>query len=460
MIEIVPFYIVVGVLLVLYVNRINKRNGFVGMGAGFCMGLLVYYIIVPLMLVLFKSYYSVQPDWKYSYIQIFFYGKHGNDSAIFLSLGLVVLSFISFYFGYRVKFRLFHIDKPAIISGANSSRWSMQSDSNLRKGIFQIGCFLTIGGLLCLAVYIRAFGGIARAFQLADAVREQSTSYEMFGVSGIAPYMLMLSSIALVGMIVLFLLCVSPKYSSHITKYYIAFAFSLIPAGIYLRLNNGKSAILRVALVFAFLILKKYYKHPWLIIMVCALFASPILSVLDTVMAGNPISTVNMDIRGFVTYFYYPELAVVNVGDIARIYGYQYFKYFILDIIDFLPGISVDASYLPTSEYLHGADWIYSGGVPTDVITYGFLQLGVCGLIIYMLLCGILCRNVDNRIKKIESAHYKDVISAFIATNIFTIIAAADIAPILKYNIPFVLVIVIGSMIQKRKIVRFRLKLK
>lgn len=433
------FYILISFNIIYLLCKKIKKDKFSGAYIGIVFGMLLYYVLVPTIFIIFEKYYnSTYRDYHYSKIQTFVYSKGYTMESFLFSIILLIIALISLNIGYNFSF------KSKRKSLNDKIKFLLSKDNNeVIKYLNSVGKYCLIIGLIGLLVYIKAFGGLDNLLKISDSLRQHNTTASDYGVSGIAKYMLMIASVSTISPIAFYIS--GKKNSKKSMKNKLLFYISIAVSSVYFLLNSGKSAILRMIIMFLYFQVIRKTPRAWRFILCIGIIAMPVLDILDLlfIQQSEMIGKIykNINYYKYIIPFSYPIQIILNVKDITNVYGFLYFKNVITDILSLLPGVNFKASYENTSEFMRGSHWKELGGTPNDIISYGYIQLGIIGVIITFLAVGFIIGLLDRYISRIKDKLILQCISCFICINMFSIVSAADLGPILKYNIPFVLFI-------------------
>ncbi len=434
-------YVVIIIEILFVMKRVLKLKG-LGCEAGFLFGMLIYHGIIPLLLL------ANQSSINYSRVVTFFYGA--SESGKIISFIGVFLGLLFFYCGTRLRFCVgsFHsrdINDTDVLDKTNIG-FENKALSTAALIIFIIGC-------VSFLVFIYGCGGISRMLSLAEISRSHVDSITNYGVSKVYTYFSLLAAfIPLSNILYTAKLYLQTDPAKLRTKF--MFVFTLLMTVLYFLYNAGRAPMLLHGILLTFLFLKKRVKHPWLVILCLAVIGLPLLDYLDSLFIyfnTGELAEINTNYIKYLTEFSDPAILTRNMNSILTEYGPQFFKYCITDIISLFPGVSMPMSYSIVSEYIRGSQWSMLGGIPTDVITYGFLQLGMIGVFFTMLFWGSLFSWIDSLIGKIINKEVRTVFSVALATSVFTIAASCDLYVILQRNINFVFGVAVLVYLNSRK---------
>lgn len=423
-----------------------KKDKFIGAYSGFLLAILLYYIIVPSIIYIFGDFYFERiSDYHYERIIKYFFGEGITSWERIRAILVIFIAILGLEFGYKLKMK-------KNISTKNENIYSYSAfESTIRKIAYS-----TLGiGVISVIIYIFAFGGLSNALNLSEILRQHYSSLADYGKSEVYSYFLVLSGILTITPILFYYLWKKDKKGI----YFVFLVFSFIFTGIYLLLNSGKSAVLRLAIIFFFLFLEeKDIKHKMIAFIGVVVIGLPLMDCLDALFAKESITVAlkNFSYLYCLREFAIPAELTFNMGKICSKYGYMYFKHFVLDFLNILPGLSFSSSFANTSEFMRGANWMRLGGTPNDLITYGFLQLRVVGVFVVCSIWGRLSRWFDNIISAIPDELGRKLIGITVCMNMVSVVTCADISSTILYNLPFIITFFILFIYSKKIKVRER----
>jgi len=433
------------ILIYTYYTRLYLgKNRFPGAYNGFIMGCLLYYGFIPFIFIIFKGFYLNQAgDWRYSQILQYIYGPNVNFENILLTIGGLLVGLVGLNFGYKIKRRFNNV--------ANNEYISTALDDGFISVIRRTAYVTLVLGGFAIVIYVSAFGGLNRALQLAEVLRQHYSSMSDYGMSGIYSYFLILSGALTVTPLLFYL----AWKNSHKTSDLIWSLFAFVLAAVYLLINSGKSAILRLGIIIFYMILhERKVKRKWFWFALVIMLGLPIMDILDALFAQQSISEAfkNFNYLYLAREFAIPTELNYNMNEIVQRYGYLYFKNLVTDFLDILPGLQFEASFTNTSEFMRGVNWMRLGGTPNDVLTYGFLQFRYIGVFVIWLLWGMISGWLDNMIGRINNERGRRMISIIVCMNMFSVITCADISSTILYNLSFILIALVLWRYNKRAV--------
>lgn len=443
-------YFLLMILIGYLLGRNRKKLGFDGAYSGIMVGFFICYALVPFLLHTFSDYYLSQTNWKYWYIHALVYGSSVSDWDIILSIICIIIGLYAFNLGYGKTVYIGRIQLGRVYSGNDQNdEWSYFD----KKIIKRIALAVLIGCIVLLGAYVMALGGLQSAFAVSDALRSHTINVSNYGVSGIYSYVFLVCGLLPLSFALLW--CVHKQERRFISFFMLA--ISAVATFIYLRLNSGKSGFIRFGIIISYLLCgKKLRKHYWMYVLVGGILLLPLLDVLDLWFSGATIqsSALSYDILGNIVSFESPVELNYNLCEITGKYGYQFFKHYILDFLDVLPGISFDTSWECVSEFVRGSDWMLKGGTPNDIITYGFLQFNILGVFIHLFVVGQIAAFTDKCTQNINE-RFRNVVAICFCSCYISLVSCSDISSTFLHNLFFtgllVFIIYMNSKWKKRE---------
>ncbi|CAM4160985.1 O-antigen polymerase [Lederbergia lenta] len=439
-------YIIIGCIVIRYLYKKNKRLGFVGGYAGFTFSMLVYYVFIPIIIILCEDAYKTNTGYGFDKLIQFIFTK-GSESFLFLIL-IVVIGFISFNFGYSIVF----LKKYKTIVKDRVSRGKINNNRNFNNTLLKIINFgahstLIIGGSALILFFIFV-GGIGNALKLAETTRGFEVSVAEFNyLAGISK---IIARIVTIAPIMYFYLILNRKKFSDKFLFSISFILSVL---LYLSFA-GRTPLMTFLIIFLYFIAKKFFNRVWLKIIFVGIACFPLLDIFNYIFIFFQTQvwvTTEINYLQYLRQFSFPMSLGLNIRELVSFYDFRYYKDVFNDIVGLLPGIGFEVSYENTSEFFNGSNWRLMGGVPNDVISYGYIQLGMLGVFITLSTWGFLMGCLDKIIKTLPRNSGRDLISVTLATQVYQIVFSADLAPILQSHLIFLLLVII-LVIYKRYI--------
>lgn len=426
-------YIPILIISIFALIKTNKENGFTGAYSGFMFSMIFYYIVIPFGLIYSKDSFYERDKYGFNDIVNFIFEKSPSD-YIFAFI-LTIVGLVCFHVSYRysmIKFvkKSYNTFRSAIIKQV--------TDINLTSIIEKLAIISFIIGLLSLVIHTIFMGGLSNALSLAETTRGFDVS---LGDTNYIASITKLSSRIITMSSILYLVL----YFDKKTKFnLVMFGVSLISSVYYYLLNAGRMPLLTFLVIFLYVFLDKFMNNVWPKIILLGVLSLPLIDMLSYIFIyfqTGELQITNFDLANYMRQLSPAYNQLLNIRDITDIYGYQYFMSLVTDVLDILPKIGFEQSYEVTSEYFNGLNWKEIGGVPNDVISFGYMQFGVIGVGITLSVWGKIMFYIDKSLRKIQNNNVQKVLSVAVATQVFQIAHAADIAPILKSNLIFMLII-------------------
>lgn len=400
--------ILLSVLLVCSIRKNNSKS-FPNCYSSFTFAFFIYYVIVPFIVFVLRE--TSPRSNKY-------FGEFYGDGGIgyFLFYLFVAVFFIVFNIAYN--------NKPKY-------RYSFDEKKFL-KYIKQVGWITLIVGGMSLVAYFYFLGGFASALAIAEYARafgDMSSVLTGWQIMLLTPARLL----SLPAFCFFFLY---EKYGG--SKYLSACLLSTLLLLLLYLFEASRTSLVTLFLVLGMPVLRKFTKRPWTFIIFIAVVGINMLNVLDTLFASyasGEFDVTSFDIDELLSQFSFASRNVMYSLDIVSKYGCRYGHDFITAFINYIPGVALEGSTIPTSRYWAGGDFM--AGVPNDVITFSILEFHVLGIVIYSYVLGKIIRRADMAIinlSKIETYKYSfQFFLTMLMLALFFYIPSADIESLLMH---------------------------
>lgn len=388
---------------------------------GFMFGMLFYYIIIPIIVLLnVNELNEIElAKGKYCTYSVQRFIINGNFVDFLYSNFIVTISLLAFNIFYsiskKIKIRDFNSIKTLKI-----------------VKFFAIVTFI-IGSFSLILLFL-SFGGIKNALSYAEYLRSfNNDANEIIGESTI--FIILARLITVTPFLIVYI--IQDTSLKLVKKQYYKFllVISFIMSILYFLFNAGRAPLMAFIICFAYVIIRKRVKRPWIFIIVICIIALPMLDILDSLFYYFNSKTFDFKEVNYLKYiaqFTVPYKNTLAMKKIVDTYGLRYFSDFITAFLDFLPGVYFPASYVNTSEFIVGSNWIALGGIPNDFITFGYIEFSFIGVIILSSILGLFLRIIDMKLSKFKNNDAKYLFSAILSIYIFLMISSSDIISILK----------------------------
>lgn len=425
---------ILGIIQATLALIINKKNKFTPAYSGFNFGMILYYIIFPIYLLINLDNFIAYENSCIGYFCSNSINKFVIDipsKNYFLYTFSILLFTLIFNFTYYIS-RNMKTEKKKI------------SHINTIKAIKTImyGC-LILGGI-SLMLFFSKFGGVKQALKYAEYMR----SFANDANDLIGGYEILIIPARLVTVVPFLLVYLSENDKSR--KYNIEHIISIILTVCFYLYNAGRMPIICFLLCYIYMYIKGKFKNAWKIIILCGIFSLPLLDILDYLFVYlSTGSTQKLEIN-YIKYsmqFLYPFKNALNMSNIAAEYGYRFMKDYIITFLDLLPGITYEPSYVNTSLYMSGPNWKVLGGTPNDLLTFSYLQLNLLGTVIISIVMAIYCNIMDKKLSTLKESKTKKLFSAVISVYLFALIANFDFVALIRSNVILVIISIAISII-------------
>ena len=435
----VCYVVVLGAIGIVYTmcsiilcKRCKDRPAYMGISFGF----ILYYVIVPIYLLI-----NMQTFLNYELNCGYFCNDSINKHILYNdNFGLVfIMIFIAGIF-FNCSYFL------PVKKGKNKKEKKFDK-IKLVKNIMYLT--LIFGGT-SLVIFFYKFGGIFEALKYSEHLRSFSNnSSEIVGNANILiiPARLMTATP--------FLLVYLNEFDKKNKNYYNKIlVISLILSALFYLYNAGRAPIIMFCLCFLYMFLKKRVKKTWTLIIILAVISLPLLDVMDQLFVFFRYGTfkgININYTKYIYQFIYPFRNVLNINNITEQYGFRFFTDFVTSILDLLPKVEFEASYVNTSLYINGPDWKIIGGIPNDFVTFGYIQLGGIGVMILSIFLGRISKTLDCKIINWSKSNVKMLYSAVLTVYGFSIINNSDFVSFIRGNMILIIISLIVYYIGEEK---------
>lgn len=402
--------IILSIIICKYIHKIYKHNQGVGTLTGVLFSFLLYYCIIPLLILL--NYSKIED--KTAFITTVYESSFDSYLLFFICLLLLLCTMIDSYGRALMK------GPKYTISLVKTKKYS--------RILFY---FTFVVGLSAFIIYVNAFGGVINAIVQAESMRS-------FGESaiGVIPYraaLMQLPSSLVTACPLFYAIWIGDDNKWRLKNKFI-FIFLLLINVPYLLINAGKTGVILFVLSIWLTLISYKIKHEWILTIVLCVFGVFVINLLDLLFLSftNETSMLTADdIKtdfSLLHQFAYPISNALNMHEILQNSSLRFFKDFITGFLTHVPGLNFDVSYVPTSAFYAGADWRDKGGTPNDIMTFAYLQLGPIGMIVIGIIWGSVLGFVETYLKKCSDSFSFRFIKYSLILTVFNAVMNADIA--------------------------------
>ena len=398
------------IFLIRYINRSNRD---VSIASGLLFSIIVYFHVTPLLL-----FTVLQGKAQGIFTSVIINEAQNNllPALLIINIFSITLTFFS---------------KKRITYGANKQ--AMQTTKECNKVLHFFARASIIVGAISFCLYVLSFGGLQNLLSKAAYVRSFSIDTSSY-VSGISQLLIVPARLLMAAPILLY----ATKTETNKKSDRIMFVISLILAAIFLLFNSGKTQIVQFAMPFIIIVMSGRTKHPWLLTILIGVLCLPILGVLDSLFHyigyGEWLSS-EISLASYIEQFSYPLANTLQLNKLIEISGLHFFSIIPLAILNLIPGISTPQMYEYTSTLYNGVNWRNYYGVPADIISVSYMQLGLIGIIISAILLGILSSAIQESMKNKHDKDmtYRPILWAVVSL-MFSFTVDADLGAMIKGN--------------------------
>lgn len=399
---------------ILYNHHVRKRT--VGVFSMVFFILLLYYEIIPII------FFCSNVDKLAS--KELLVRECSIEQFLLAELCIIIFSFV-FYVTYHRYNRI-----------RNNVSYEV-NEEKLDKWLLRLGLISFFIGSLAFFIYVSAFGGISAWYSKANIIRSFAYSSDKY-ISHFASIMVIPAKMLLASPLLLHAVMLKKR------KIWlrIVFIISVVLSFIFLLGNAGKTDIIIFLLCFAIPFFKRFMRHPWRFTIVTGIIGIPCLELLDAVfdyITYGQWVVEETNILYTLRQFAYPYCDVLYMSDIVNKFGLRWGKDFITGVLNVVPGLNFEASYIPVSAFFGGESWTFNGGTPNEIITFGYQQLGIIGVVLIAIIFGIICGKIDKVVETISFDNIYAVFTTAIIMNMFTYMLNADIYGLVSTQFALVL---------------------
>lgn len=291
--------------------------------------------------------------------------------------------------------------------------------------------FCSIVGCSCFFFYILSFGGIVSMLENSELVRSFSGEADIPYYSKLLVFPARLVVLVPCFMIMYIETCRKKKL---LLKFLFLLSFML---GLLFYVNNaGKTGIVIYLIALIVPIIYRFSNNAWKIVLLFGIVSISLVGYLDNLFLFFTTGTF-YDVEGSslidnISQFAYPSSNIMSLDGITRISGYRCGMDFISGVFNQIPGINLPLSFEYTSQFHSGPYWKDGGGTPTDSVTFGYMQFGYFGVLLWGTIIGFLSGWFDSRIKKIDNSFGVEYFKSTVIVAFFVMTTNADIYIILR----------------------------
>lgn len=418
-----------------------KREKGLSTFAAFSLGYCLYFGIVPLFIPF--------ADWGRVSSPITDTIQQVKDVNFVIAAVICYAAYLTFLMVYSFAYARTEQKSPKEFGAAETSLGYTESYCLTRN----IGIITLVIGGGSFIVIIKALGGLAEAFSMAEVLRSFGTDNGEY----INRSILFLRT--LIGVLL------AAPFSFYIANQYkpgigikLLFAASFIMSVLYLIFNAGRLPLVMFFGPFYYAFLKRNFSHPWWLFAltgVITLFGLPLLDnfffFLSYGFWREEATPMLLDI---LAEFSFPFINVLNLWGMREVFGYRYGVDYCTWIINIVPTAILSrvglqkqlASYEFTSQY-YDPENISMGGVPTDLVSLGFRQLDVAGVFLQFGIFALLCVWLDRKIDRVSN-NENCLVGVFkVIMLFFSYVAYADLDALVRGRSDVIIIIFLIFMI-------------
>lgn len=327
------------------------------------------------------------------------------------------------------------------------------SDKRIYRMAVVIGIVSLIIGLTAEFFIVNSFGGILKAISMGDKLRAFGTDRTSYiGQNKLFILVLMVNCLTSTYLFV---------FASRIHKNLsvrLLLCISVLTSAFYLMFNAGRLGVLLFVLSFLMDFVYRKTKHPVIftcLLLVLGLFMLERLDNLFFYLSYGYLKEETTNIISILNEFAYPYLNLLNAYKINRIYGLRWGIDLVSWIVNIIPtgalkifGLDkITSQYTFITEYYRSAAG-FSGGIPTDFLTFSIRELGILGIPVMSILYTALCKHFDKAIDEAYSEKFV-FMTLRVSSIMFVIIPYADLDAFIKNRYDMIILLLFLVIISK-----------
>ncbi|MEM5005374.1 O-antigen polymerase [Priestia megaterium] len=444
---IISIYIMLLFILSLLIVKHYKKYKKIDVFIIFTLVYSLYYIFIPIVTNLFIHQIELETN-RVNYLYYILYASTTNKVY---ALIYTILGYVLFFIGFRLS---------RSVNKKSTNNYIEQIDfSNSKKRVEKVflyfGYFMFLGGGLSFAYIIVSLGGLSRALQLADYLRNPNVDSTQF----ISQNVLFLKTLG--GLVLGAPYAFLAAYSTIRRKLTIfLFASSMVIGILYALFSAGKFVFLTflAGFIVHFLIKNKRMRifNVILFSMLC-FWLIPFLDFLFSYLATDgSIEYTNepFELSGAIIQFAFPYCNLLNVQNINTTFGLRWG----IDLINWtwnvLPSMILRIIGLSTTEDLSDRITMYysiftrqTGGTPADMLTLVISQFSTIGVFL-MLVIGIVLKKINSIIWRLNFKKFSFLYIGILILP-YSAIFNSELVNIIKYRISNVMLLIMVVIVSK-----------
>ena len=442
---IITFFIAIYNIIIQY-RRKKVVNAFIC----FHIAFILYYLFIPIIILLFIKLYPNQVD------GFAFRISQADSYDLISAFSYTIIAYIIILVVYSIKGRSNILESNIIAKKNIETDQVGYSDTRIYHIALAAGILTLIIGITAEIFIANSFGGILKAIAMGDKIRafgSDRTNY--IAQNRLFIFILMVSSLASTYFFVYTLRI----YRRFIIK--LLFLLSLLASIFFLMFNAGKLGILLFILTFFIDFAYRKTKHPFIFTGVFLIIGLLLLGLLDNLffyLSYGYFNENNSSMMSFINEFSFPYFNILNVSKINDIYGFRWGVDFVSWVVNIIPtGIlkifglaKIESQYMFTTEYYNHITG-FSGGIPTDLLTLGIRQFGIIGIVVISILISVLCKYLDRIIDKIHSTKFT-FMTLRISSIMFILVPYADLDAFVRNKYDMLLILIFSIIVHKGRL--------
>ena len=439
----------------IYSYRQIQNNGF-NCCTTFLLIMVLFYIIIPLLYVLFQGSRDVSTAFNKLLST-----NSLEDIALNMFLAAVLIAMIFCFYHCSIKRgSVFIYCRLGKKKSKDRQSWNKNNRATGKK-IERIADITLILGGISIIVCICAAGGIGNYLALGSQTRGLNKSLSDYFSSSFLPLITLSNIILASPFLYKYLLGVERNSNSLRMKFWISFCIAVI----YLLYNQGRLPLLLFFIPFLLdMKIAKKAKIGTLIVVsiLCIFILEPLSNLFLYFSYGRVASTQSAGfLKTLLLEFTYPFANFVNRSELLNCigmrWGIDYIQWpltvlpsSILKLIGFSKSSIETIGSLNTNAYSTMVGEV-GGGIPTDFFTFNYYQFGMVSLLLAVPIIAWVLKKIDSRISDVEGNNATRILILRVCFLLISMVNNFDLSVIFRMRFDFLIIIWVIFYIAKTK---------
>lgn len=439
------YILLINLFSIIFVVKAYKKHQ-VNIFTFFSLTFYIFYIFTPTI------YLFTRITTSYEVVFLIILNSFSNieviSGVLFASIILVLMNYL-YNLLYRINNKIYLVD---INTGIEANKKRL-------KKIYILTDFIFIIGFVCITLLIAETGSIQSYLSLGSLTRGIDKDPTMIIRSS---YLMLvtLSTVILATPYLYLYLFLEKKKKIILIKFIIALFFAIL----FLLYNQGRAPLILFILPFIFFNKRvQSLGLPYLTILM--ILSMGLLRYLDSIFNYITYGIWKVDdsesiLKSFVTEFSYPFSNFMLKENFIEISGYRVFYDYVIWPFTLIPNsflelIGIDkskitsVSLINTDNYVVLSNMQSNGGIPVDILTFHYYQLGYLGLFIGLIITLFLILYLDKIFKFYKFDLMIKIIVLRISFSVISMINNADFSAIIRNRLDIIILIILLCLLYK-----------